>query len=112
MYDLTASRIALGIDPRSAAMRRAAARSAGTVLRMAHREIRRALEQGLCAVGALSGRPLGRRVKTWLSVQDRVQVEKELEQLDRRLERCGRRKRGRPYALTVVLVPIGRERKE
>lgn len=112
IYDLAASRIALGIDRRSAAMRRAAARSAGTVLRMAHREIQKALDLGLCAVGALPGRPLGRRVKTWLSDQDLVQVEKKLEQLDRRLERCQRRRRGRPYALTVVLVPIGPERKE
>jgi DNA-binding Lrp family transcriptional regulator len=112
IYDLAAASIALGIDPRSSPMRRAATRSAGVVLRMAHREIRRALEDGMCSAAAMAGRPLGRRVKAWLTDEDLSRVQQRLDQIERDLERGLRRKRGRPYALTVVLVPLGPERKE
>ena len=111
VYAVAAPRIALAADAGSASMLRAAAGSAGAVLRMAEREIRRALEGGLCASGPLAGRPLGRRIKTWLTDRDLGAVQRKLEQLDRHLAGMHRKKKGRPYAVTIVVVPIGPERK-
>jgi len=109
VYALAATRIALAAHADPASMR-AAADSANAVLRMAGREIRHALEERFCDSPRLAA-PLGRRIKTWLTDRDVERVQKSLSRLERDLVKCCDEKRGRPFAMTVVLVPLGPERK-
>ena len=111
VYALAGARVAVKMKNRSKPMLRAATRTASAVLRMAEREIRRAIHSGDAATPGHRTRPLGRRQKTWLTPADLAAAYDRLLSLERFLERCHRRKRGRPYSLTVVLVPIGLERK-
>jgi len=106
VYAVTAPRLAIGADPRLPAAMRAAAFSSTAVCRMADREIRHALEQGL----ATPGLPLGRRHNTWLTEEDAAAVQRKLAGIERLLDAAHRRKKGRPYAFTAFLVPLGKER--
>lgn len=111
VYALGGERVAIAASTRSRPMQRATTRTAAAVLRMAEREIKRAIQGGLAAAFDHRSRPMVRRQKTWLTEAELATAQERLQSLERFLERCHRRKRGRPYALTVVLVPIGPERK-
>jgi DNA-binding transcriptional ArsR family regulator len=111
VYALAGSRIAIKAKKRTKPFLQAATRTASAVLRMAEREIRRAIASGEAATPEHGSRPLGRRQKTWLTPADLAHAHERIQSLERFLERCHRKKRGRPYALTVVLVPLGLERK-
>ncbi len=107
VYAVAAPRIELAAGATSRPLLRAAARAAAATMRMAEREVRRAIEEFSGDSARLLSRPLGRRHKTWLTAADLAAVHRRLERLGRFLERCQGRKRGRPHALTVVLVPLG-----
>src|SRR6185503_8679338 len=80
VYALGGERVAIAANTRSRPMQRATTRTAS---------------------------PMVRRQKTWLTEAELATAQQRLQSLERFLERCHRRKQGRPYALTVVLVPIG-----
>ena len=111
IYAPAAERMALAASPKSPALLRAAVRSSAAVLRMTQREVRRALEGHLVGMSDRVSRPMGRRLKSWLTDADLIWVHRRLEEIDRYLEKCHRRKKGRSYSLTTYLVPIGPERK-
>jgi len=106
VYDVASPRLAIGADPRVPASMRAAASSSTAVCRMADREIRHALEAGLVAGGG----PVGQRHKAWLTEADAAAVQRKLASIERLLIAAHRRKKGRPYAFTAFLVPLGKER--
>jgi len=105
VFGLARARVAFAMSGSSRALRAAAIRTATAVLRMAERELRRAIEREGLPAHADFARPLGRRQKTWLTEDELAEAHRRLANLDRFLERCHRRKRGRPYTLTAVLVP-------
>ena len=111
LYAPAAERIALAVNPKSPALIRAAARSSAAVLRMTQREVSRALERSHAGGPDKITRPMGRRQKTWLTEADVGWVHRKLGEIDRYLEKCHARKRGRPHSLTTYLVPTGPERK-
>lgn len=110
LYAPAAERIALAVNPKSPSLMRAAVRSSAAVLRLTQREVRRALEGPSPGSNKIS-RPMGRRLKSWLTEADVTWVHRKLGEIDRHLEKCHARKKGRPYSLTTYLVPTGPERK-
>ena len=107
IYAVAAHHIALAAGATSRPLLRAAARSAAAAMRMAEREVRRAIEEFPGESARLLSRPLGRRQKAWLTTADVAALHRRLERLGRFLESCHRRRRGQFHALTVVLVPLG-----
>jgi predicted transcriptional regulator len=103
LYALPGRRIAVGVDPSSPPAMRAASRSAATLLRLAEREVRKAL-------GAARW-PSIRRVRTSLKDAEVAELGRRLDAILRWLARCGRRREGRPYAVTIVVVPLVPRRK-
>jgi len=107
VYAAAAPHIALAAGATSQPLLRAAARSAAAAMRMAEREVRRAIEEFPGESARLLSRLLGRRQKAWLTTADVAALHRRLERLGRFLESCHRRRRGQLHALTLVLVPLG-----
>ena len=100
----------LGVDPgdRSDAAREAATRSARTVLRMAERHLREAMDGGTHAGHPRRRQVLVLRQKAWLTEAGLAQLHRRLAALRSFLASTSRPGRGRLHALTLALLPIVR----
>jgi hypothetical protein len=103
VYRPVASRIAGQMDPASQNSRQIAERAAGASLRLAGREMSAAIRK-CTARGAPA--PRIARQKSWLTEEAIAELNRHLGRIEQLLTRHARKKRGRPYALTTVLVPL------
>jgi DNA-binding transcriptional ArsR family regulator len=115
VFELTAERFGHTEMPRSPAMKKAIVQTAGAALRLASREFNRAVlehkaqegEQPPTCPGDLARTRLSRQ-KSWLTEDDLVALQALLDKVERFLRVRMRRKQGRPFALTQVLVPLSK----
>ena len=109
VYDLAATRIAMACSTASPADREAAIRNVSALLRLAGREFRRAIDSTDAVSSGLPRNICGRRFRAWLRDQDLIRVNRLLDRIDRILVQANKRRKGRPFALTTVLVPLARK---
>ena len=110
VYAAAAERIALPVDPCSKSSTRAAVRTVSALLRQADREFRVALEHGALDQGSPEEAQRGRRQRAWLNEAAVAEVGRRLRSLETYMERQTRKKEGREYAWTSLLVPLARRR--
>src|SRR6185503_268846 len=79
VYALGGERVAIAANTRSRPMQRATTRTASAVLRMAEREIKRAIQSGLGAAFDHRSRPMVRRQKTWLTEAELATAQQRLQ---------------------------------
>jgi DNA-binding transcriptional ArsR family regulator len=114
VYALTAERFGQAQTSTTPAMKEAIIEAAGAVLRLAGREVRRAvLIQNTCdpreaSATSKSALALARlsRQRSWLTPRDLKVLQARLDAIDRFLKKRMRHKQGAPFALTVALVPL------
>jgi hypothetical protein len=113
VFELTAERFGHTATPRSPAMKKAVVQTAGAALRLASREFNRAVLEHKASTGEQSpncpddlARARLSRQKSWLTEDDLVALRALLDKVERFLRVRMRKKQGRPFALTQVLVPL------
>jgi DNA-binding Lrp family transcriptional regulator len=114
VLELTAERFGHAEQPKTPAMRQAIVETAASALRLANREFRRAvLAEKPPTDGPGSARPeecrTGARLsrqRSWLTDEDLNELQAMLEQMDTFLKERMGRKQGRPFAMTMALVPL------
>ncbi len=110
VYSAVAERIAITVDPESKSSAHAAVRTVSALLRQADREFKAALEGGDfegCGPGETQG---GRRQRAWLSEAAVAEVSRRLQSVESYMTRQSRKKEGREYAWTSLLVPLAKRR--
>lgn len=106
LFGLIAPRIAGALDASSPRSRRAVIRAASATLRLASREFAAAIEAG---EGSGKNRRKDIRVsrqKTWLNAKAVRELTELLTRIEELLSKHAEAKEGRPYALTIGLVPL------
>ena len=114
VLELTAERFGHTEKPKTAAMRQAIVDTAASALRLANREFRQAvLVEKLVRCQPGAPRPDEERSRTrlsrqrsWLTDEDLRELNVMLERMETFLKERMGRKQGRPYALTLALVPL------
>jgi hypothetical protein len=114
VWELTAERFGHTEKPKTRAMRQAIVDTAASALRLANREFRQAVlaeKSALCQPSSPKpdeGRSRTRlsRQRSWLTDQDLRELTAMLEHLETFLKERMGRKQGRPFALTLALVPL------
>ena len=104
LYRLIAPRIAVAMRPRSRASVEAAVRGASTILRLAAREFASAAESGHWGTASMV---CGGRRRLWLSDTALRELARRMESLDRYLATQSKKREGRQYSWTSLLVPLG-----
>ena len=110
LYETVARDMRLKYDPSSPANVRGVSRIAGSMLRLAHRDFRRALAAGDARVEGPSRELWTWRATGWLTAAELRKMNTAIRALHRAASRP--RGRGRLYAVTLALVPLDRRRKE
>jgi DNA-binding Lrp family transcriptional regulator len=114
VWELTAERFGHTEKPKTQAMRQAIVDTAASALRLANREFRQAvLAEKSARCQPSSPQPDESRSRTrlsrqrsWLTDQDLRELTAMLEHLETFLKERMGRKQGRPFALTLALVPL------
>ena len=114
VLELTAERFGHAEQPKTPAMRLAIVESAASALRLANREFRQAVLTEKAAGDKECSEQGGRsraqvrlsRQRSWLTDEDLRELQVMLEQLERFLKERMERKQGRPFAMTLALVPL------
>ncbi len=110
LYETVAREMRLTYAPQSPANVRGVTRVAGSMLRLAQRDFRRALAAGDARVEGPSRELWAWRATGWLTASELKKLNAAIRSLNLAASRP--RGRGRLYAVTLVLVPLDRRRKE
>jgi predicted ArsR family transcriptional regulator len=106
VFELTAERFGHTEQPKTSAMKHAIVQTAASALRLANREFRRAVLADKEEEDEGRTRAKLSRQRTWLADDDLAELHGMLEKIEAFLKRRTGRKQGRPFALTMVLVPL------
>jgi len=112
VYALTATRVGGALDPSSPGSRQGIIRAAHAALRMAAREFAAAIDTGEGGCEGPTPRLRVSRQKAWLTEPALVQLHSYVKKIERLLRTHNERKRGRLYALTTVLSPLVKRRRQ
>lgn len=105
IFELTASRILLGPDPKSDVSLKAAARTLASVLRLTSSEASTAIQSGALREGA-EREIYGIRLKARMTTETIRSLNRHLDQIEGILRKAGKNTTaGKLFALTVVLTP-------
>jgi len=115
LYALAGGRIGIGFRAGSRAGLDAAVRSSASILRLAEREVRRALLALRDGDYAAANHPPIRRLRATLTEEEAGSLQRKFDSIHRWLAKRGRRKEGsgaRTHAVTIVAVPVpGKEKR-
>jgi hypothetical protein len=110
LYALAATRIGGALDPASAASRQAIVRAGSAVMRLAGREFTKAIDVEEIGVLAAAQKIRVMRVKTWLTDDAIAALNRQFARIESLVTRHARSKQGRPYSLTISLIPLRQKR--
>jgi hypothetical protein len=109
-YSLAANRIGGALDPASAASRQAVVRAGSAVMRLAGREFTKAIDAEDIGALAAANKIRVMRLKTWLTDEAIAALNGHFARIERLVTRHARSKQGRPYSLTISLIPLQQKR--
>jgi hypothetical protein len=111
VYALTTPRIAGTLDPASPASKEGVIRAASAALRLAAREFASAIEAGEgLTVGACPSIRASRQ-RVWLTPEGLERLRRHLARLERFLSAQTKKRQGRLFAVTTVVVPLVKKRR-